>query len=579
MLRSLRISNFALIDDLELELAQGLIVFTGETGAGKSIILDALSLLVGERASSGFIRSDSSRAYVEGLFDIAGDPRVLSILEAHGLEPDEDGLLIAREISREGRNRCFVNGRSTVVGVLREMGELLVDIHGQHDHQRLLSPSNHLAILDSFGDRAFAEFRAECSARVAELKRLTRELEDFESHAEQRRERIRDLEILIQDVEALSPRQGEDDEVSRELRLLSRSEEVRQELLALLRLLGEEEEGTPLIHLLSRGRSTLEGIAADAPELSDASRSLSEAYYLLQEVQSGLRGYLQVFHHDPERIQYLSDRLGALDTLKRRYGPTLDDVLSAREEAEEQLAGMRDIGGDIEEKRRQRDLLASELRGRLHELSRRRGKLASLLEEAVTLEVRGLGLEGARFEVSLDSVPWPDGSEGMRFVPARDGLDRCEMLVTTNPGEPLAPLRMVASGGELSRLTLGLKSCLANLESVPIMVFDEIDAGIGGQTAHNVADRLVAVSKRAQCLCITHLAQIAARGDVQFHVEKSVVQGRTQVAVRRLGRKARVDEVARMLGGVSAASRKMARELLSTSGERACTTRRQDRSE
>lgn len=565
MLRRLAIHDFALIDRVALEFEPGLNLFTGETGAGKSIILDALSLILGERASAGLIRSDCEQAYVEALFDAGALPRVEGCLADHGLSPDPDGLLIAREVTRAGKNRCFVNGRQTVLACLKELGDLLVDIHGQHEHQRLLSTANHMEILDAFGDAEYQTFRARCLDRIVALRATLARLQDQERLERDRQVELDALEYQASELDAAGLREGEDDELEREWRLLSRAEEVCRELGAMTDGLAGEE-GPQMLRSLAVFRQSLDEVAAADPAMAPAARNLTDAYYLLEDANASVQNYLSAFGPSPERLAVIEERLTVINKLKRKYGNTTAEMLERRSRIEARLA---ELHGQAESRGQLLEAATSlkrELVKDLPELSRRRKRLAELLERRVTSELADLAMKGSVFQVKLEresqAAPGDVTLEGQGWRLFRDGLERAEFFVSTNPGEPLMPLVKVASGGELSRVTLALKSSLAVLEAVPIMVFDEIDAGIGGETAANVARKLLQVSRRCQCLCITHLPQIAACGQVHFAVRKKPRKDRTVVSVERLHGDAREAEVARMLGGKSGVSLELARELM-----------------
>ncbi|MBI4867643.1 MAG: DNA repair protein RecN [Candidatus Wallbacteria bacterium] len=567
MLRSLSIQDFALIDRLRLEFAAGLNVFTGETGAGKSIVLDALTLILGERASAEMIRGDCEQAYVEALFDVGGDRRVEACLAEHGLATDSDGLLVAREMTRSGKNRCFVNGRQTVVSCLKELGDLLVDIHGQHQHQRLLSTANHLEILDAFGDAAFQSFRDRTAEKIARLREVRHRLDELDRGD---RERARENELLqaqLTELDAARLRAGEDEELEREWKLLSRSEDVRRELAAMEEAFGGED-GPQLMRLLARWQEELGELALADPRMEPVSKNLTDAFYLLQEVRSSVASYLLDFDARPERLAEIEERLSVINKLKRRYGGSCHEMLVERSRIAGRISEMNTQRESREQWSRELVSLGKELSRDLPELSRRRRRLAEMLENKVTSELGDLAMRGAVFQVNLvTDIVGGDGDvrlEGKGYKLHRTGLERAEFFVSTNPGEPLMPLVKVASGGELSRVTLALKSSLAILEAVPIMVFDEIDSGIGGETATNVADKLVQVSSRCQCICITHLPQIAARGRTHFAVRKRPSKSRTVVSVERLDGPARAEELSRMLGGKSEVSLELAREMLAS---------------
>jgi len=567
MLVTLNISDFALIERLTLDLEPGLNVFTGETGAGKSLIIQAFSLLLGERASSDLVRRGADMAGIQASFDVGASPWVAAVLERAGC-PTDDGegrVLISRDIGRQARsNRCFVNGRLGPVAVLKELGEGLVDLHGQHDHQRLLRTAEHLHVLDEFGGDKLLALRARVVAAVAELRAFEREIRQLH---ERERERVieRDnLRFQLDEIDAVAPKPGELDDLDARHRVVANADRLRSLYAGLDELLGGDEA---VIDRLRQGWSHLDDLVEIDPAAASLQTNYHEAVYLLEDVAGELSRRGESVDVDEAELGELEERLGELNRLTRKYGPTLDDVLSYRDETKRRMADLDGAERMAAEADARRAALRANLQDLLPTLTKARTTAARRLEKAVSAELAHLGMGPATFIVRL-STDTPRGDDDAVTVGGAtvrcfvDGVDRAEFCIATNEGEDPGPLARIASGGEVSRVMLAIKAALASRDRVPIMVFDEIDAGIGGETAWNVAEKLRQVSQGCQCLCITHLPQIAACADGHFHVEKRGSGGRTVIAVTALGPDERAAELARMLGGTGPAALEHAAELL-----------------
>ncbi len=554
MLRELRVRNYAVIDDVRLELGPGLNVLTGETGAGKSILVGALSLLVGERASAEVIRAGEDRALVEGVFEVPTDPALLARCEEAGLDVSEGWLILRRELNREGRNRAWVNGSPATAGLVGELGGALVDLHGQHEHQALLRPGPQRRILDAWAGTA--DRAAEVRAAWEEARDARREAEALRRRVAETRERADLLRHRATEIEAAAPLPGEEDALAAEIRRLEHSEE----LLALSGELhevvyGGEESLVDRLGRLGRTVEALLRIDAGATELGELHEG---ARVTLEELGRRLAEYHHAVEHDPGRLERLRARVDLLYRLRRKYGGTIEEVVEEGRRAREELSALETSGMDLLGLDRRVEEAERELARRAAALSDARAAAAGRLEEAVSGLLPDLGMPGGIFRVALAprEPPGPEGAEDVAF------------LVSLNPGFDPGPLSRVASGGEMSRVMLALKTVLAAADDVPSLVFDEIDAGIGGRVAHRVGERLADVAAAHQVFAITHLPQIAARASVHFRVEKAEADGRATTVVVSLDERARVEEIARMLGGdpESAVSRRHAEELLAGRG-------------
>ncbi len=550
MLVELRIRDYALVEDLTVVPGPGLNALTGETGAGKSIIVGALSLLLGERASSMVVRAGADRATVEAVFDVRELPALGPRLDELGFRPEEGLLILRREVAAEGRNRAWVNGSPATAGVVGELGSALVDLHGQHEHQTLLRPTDQRAILDAFA-------RAQPAAdRVAELHerahRLGEEVEERERLVRDVESRADFLRFQLGEIDDAKLSAGEDEELEAEARRHEHAEELVQGATAVHEALYAGEDA--VADRITEARTLVQKLARFDPSLDDAARLLEDAYHAVAEAGRRTGDYASSVDHDPRRLEEVRARLDRLFRLKRKYGPKLEDVLATADRVRTELRALDDADHDLGELRRALEEARTRLAEAAVELSALRKKAAGRLAETVQEILPDLGLGGATFEVrvrALEAVG-PHGAEAVDF------------LVAPNKGFEAMPLTRIASGGELSRVMLALKSILAEVDRVPVLVFDEIDAGIGGIVATAVGRKLAEVATRHQVFVVTHLPQIASRADAHLVVEKDQGGAAAAVRVRTLKGDARVEEVARMLGGdpESATSRKHARELL-----------------
>lgn len=550
MLKELRVRNYAVIDDVRLEPGAGLTVLTGETGAGKSLLVDALSLLLGERASADLVREGEDRALVEGSFELGDRPGPIERLQGAGIDPEEGWLILRRELQREGRNRAWVNGSRATAGLIGELGAELVELHGQHEHQALLRPPAQRRMLDAYAGAT--ETAAEVEALHAELAATKDRLAGTRRRAAELEERADYLRFKAREIETAAIDPGEEARLEAEARRLERSED-RLALAARLHDAVYGEEGSIVDRLGELGRPLAE-LARIDPEVEEL-RELAESARLgLEELGRRLAGYRDDVEHDPGRLRELRARQDLLFRLKGKYGPTLEEVVEAGRVAREELDGLEGSEAELRRLERTAERLAGRLRTAAETLGVRRREAAERLEEALNGLLPELGMEGGRFLCALEPLEEPGAHGG----------ERPEFRVSLNPGFPPGSLARIASGGELSRVMLALRTALAEVDDVPCLVFDEIDAGVGGRVARHVARRLARVARRHQVLVVTHLPQIAARADTHFHVEKATTAGRAAAAVRRLTGEERIAELARMLGGdpESELSRRHARELL-----------------
>lgn len=551
MLTTLRIKNLALVADLTLELRHGCNVITGETGAGKSIIIGALNLVLGERADRTLIRSGADSCAVEAVFDVAKLREPLAtLLDDNGLEPCEENLLVLKRIfTAAGANRQFVNGSPTTLATLAAIGEGLVDMHGPHDHQSLLHPARQLAILDAFGGlsaqvAAFAELVRRRAGLEQEKAAL---IVDEKTYAQQ-------LDLLrhqVQEISAAKLRPDEEAEVEAEHHRASNAARLLElSQSALSTLDGEDASLLNQLGALGRTLQELQRVDATAKPFADTHEQVVAS---LRELQSDLSRYADRVDLDPARLALLEERLDLIHSLKRKYGATLTEVIASGDDAKTRLHSLEQRDAELARLNAALAQLDAKLSRAGLDLTAARRKVIPKLTKAATRQLQDLGFQQSELGVAMAVMAL-----------TASGCDSVEFQFAPNPGEPARPLRAIASSGELSRVMLALKTVLAAEDEIPVLVFDEIDANVGGETANTVGEKMRQIARARQVVCITHLAPVAAAADTHFVVSKQVRDGRTLSDIQPLNRKQRVDELARMLGGQGEAARKHAEAMLAT---------------
>lgn len=575
VLLELSIENFALIEKLRLEFGPGLNVLTGETGAGKSIIIDAVEMVLGGRASADAIRSGTDRAVIEALFE-AGDGPAGKAAEEVGA-PAEDGVLIlARELPAGGRAVSRLNGRLATSAMVKEVAQYLVDLHGQHEHQSLLRPERHVDLLDSFGGAEVSAIREKVAAKWEEWRRLRRELAEFTGDEKDKARRQDILQFQLQEIDSSQLTPDEETRLTEERRVLGAAEKLFHSAAEAYAVLYEGEagsgDGEPVVDRLAALLGPLEEAAGIDRALRPLFESIESARYQIEEAARELGRYRDRVEFNPARLDEIERRLEHIAQLKRKYGNSVAEVLKYRNEVAAELERLADAEGQIARLRRDIDAVKKELGSLCADLGQTRRRVARDLERSVSDELADLGMERTVFRVQFSETEDPDGVPvgGRPLTVGPKGTDAVEFLLSANPGEPPKPLARIISGGEMARVMLALKVILAGVDQVPTLIFDEIDAGVGGLAAHAVAEKLARLGRVRQVLCVTHLPQIAAVADRHFAITKTVEGGRTTTSVRRLEGPERVDEIIRMLGGTadSRATREHALELLEAASQR-----------
>jgi len=600
VLAELRIRDFAIIDELQLSFAPGFSVLTGETGAGKSIIVDAVELVLGGRADATGVRAGADRAIIEAAFWLEPEQwaTIGPMLEREGLEEDDsDLLLLGREVRLSGRNVCRVNGRAVTLALLRQVAEGLVDIHGQSEHLSLLRVREHVNLLDRYAE--LGPLRVQVAELAGRVRVVRRELADIVLRERELAHRADLLQFQVGEIQAAVLQPGEEEELLGERLRLTHAEQLAALAGEALHALEEGEGQAPaVLDLLGAALRTLEGLARVDPALESRLRAAESVNYQVEELARGLRDYREQVEYNPQRLQEVEERLTLLRRLERKYGPTIPDVLAYAEKAARELDTITHSEERIAELQAEEERLLAGLGTLAVELSSRRRAAAARLAARIEEELHELRMEGARFGVDFQwredpqGVPLPQPVSSFKFQVSgsgveqletldleletfprvafdSSGVDRVEFLVSPNPGEPLKPLVKIASGGETSRLMLALKTVLSRADETPTLIFDEIDQGIGGRVGATVGEKLwgLAVGTgpgglRHQVLCVTHLPQLAGFGDVHFNVEKIMTDERTVTRVRRLEDGARVEELAQMLGASGEAAYRSAEEIL-----------------
>ncbi|MBN3522311.1 DNA repair protein RecN [Paenibacillus apiarius] len=564
MLVAISIRNLAVVESVQLHFHRGFHVLTGETGAGKSIIIDALGLIGGARGSSDFVRYGCDRAEVEASFDLPGDHPVWNALSRLGIQADRDELLIIRrELTAQGKSLCRINGQMVNLTMLREVGELLINIHGQHEHQSLLKVERHLEWLDAYGGEELAAIKRRYREDFGCFMALQHELNQLKETSQQAYQMLDLYRFQIEELNNAQLKIGEDECLSEEKRKLANAEKLMDSVNnAYERLYAQGA-----MDFVNLALSKLEDVMVyDTVKFQPMVEQLQSAYYQLEDAAYQLRDYRENIEFNPVRLEQIEERLDQLTSLKRKYGSTVEEMLQYLQRIEAEA-------DKIEHKDERIAALEKEAQERLAKLTRKaealtnaRRQLANELTARIEAELQHLHMERTRLDVRLDRLQGEHGFD-VGGVPVRftkNGWDDAEFLISPNPGEPLRPLHKIASGGELSRIMLAMKTIFAEVDRVPVIIFDEVDTGVSGRAAQAIAEKLAWVSRSGQVFAITHLPQVACMADHQYYIEKQVRDERTSTQVTELDETGRIAELARMLGGVEVTERTLhhAQEML-----------------
>ncbi len=565
MLKTLFIKNYALIEELNVEFERGLNIITGETGAGKSIIIDALSLVLGERADTDSVRKGAEKAVVEGVFDTAGNQKLKKLLESNEID-FSDELIVRREVSIKGQSRSFINDSPVTTSLLKEAGDLLVDLHGQHEHQSLLRTETHIDLLDDYG--RLEGLVNEFNHAYNKAHQILNELKELKAKEQQLMERRSLYEFQIKEIDVVSPHAGEEDELENELRILENAEKLFSATERLYQML---YEGDNAVHdRIILARNELENLAAIDTSFGEPRSEANSAAAIIDELAKFIQQYNSKIEFNPERLEGIRNRLGNIALLKKKYGGSLEAVITLRENIGREFELANNFQTEISSLVKRFDTerkIVSEIAQRLsikrHEVGKKAGK-------SIVLALGELGIPNAIFETVITTSPAQNKDEaiiklGKEFLTATpEGMDFVEFYISTNVGEDPKPLAKVASGGEISRIMLAMKMILAKSDRLPLLIFDEIDVGVSGRIAQAVGQSLKKLSQFHQVIAITHLPQIAGFADIHFVVEKTEDKQRAATTIRKLDIEERVEEVAKLMSGaeITESGLESARELM-----------------
>ncbi len=542
MLKTLHIKDFAIIKKLDIEFSSGLNILTGETGAGKSILVQAVNLLLGQKAYSDLIRTDAKEAFIEALFGISGNTKVKRLLIEMGIEIEEDEVVIRRTIAPKGKGRIWINGHTSTLGMLGRIGRELIGISGQHAHQELLRSEQQLLYIDAFAGIEME--REKLEKLYSKYHELKSKLNQISSEKEEINKKIELARFQLNEIETISPKPEEDIALEERRRLLRNFEKVYENLAKSLEII--QKGPVSIQEGLGRVSHLLHEISSFDKTLKDLSERIDGVLYEIEDINREMEDIFSDLQYDPYELESIESRLFALETLKRKYGPTLDDVLRFQDELREFIEGDKKEGYDIETLKRDIKEVERTLCDMALTLSMKRKKASLHLQEKVSNLLKKLGFPQGKFYIQVNT---PDEKDINAEKIGPTGIDEIEFFIAPNPGHPPKPLNKIASGGELSRITLALKAVLARKQSLKTIIFDEVDAGLGGETALFVGERLADLATHHQVICITHLPQIAKFADQHFKIIKNISHGQTTTTLIRIEGKERARELARMLSG------------------------------
>ncbi|MFJ7646569.1 DNA repair protein RecN [Lysinibacillus sp. NPDC097279] len=558
MLRELSIRNFAIIEDLTVSFSDGLTVLTGETGAGKSIIIDAVHLLAGGRGNSEFIRHGAKKAELGGLFQISSAAHpVYKKLEEAGIEIEEDSIILRRDLNDSGKSVCRVNGKLVPLSVLRDIGASLIDIHGQHENQELMDEKQHIYLLDHFAEEQLAPILEKYSKQYSEYRALKKELATISIDEQLMAQRIDLYQFQMKELEDANLKLGEEDELLDERRRLMNFNKIFERSSAAYEAIQGETKG---LDWIGAAMGALDDAATIDEQFKEASESVTTAFYALQDAAYQVKNVLDELEFDPARLNEVEQRLALFQNLKRKYGSTVEEMIAYYEKIKTELGELLNRDEILQVKERkvlEMEVVLSEL---AEELSHVRKEAANDLSEAIMAELRELHMEKAKFIVNFDALPYFDVN----------GKDQVVFYISTNVGEPPKSLPKIASGGELSRMMLALKTIFSSSNGVTSIIFDEVDTGVSGRVAQAIAEKIAAISVNSQVLCISHLPQVAAMADHHYFIKKEVEHDRTFTSLAEIDTHARIEEVSRMMSGaeITELTLQHATELLKMANER-----------
>ncbi len=556
MLLELNIENFAIIDKVNIQFSDGFNVLTGETGAGKSIIIDAVSMVLGGRAGKDYIRSGASKAVIEAVFSLNRSFETKKLLIEFGLDDEEsDTIIISRELYDSGRSVSRVNGRTVTLSMLKELTNKLIDIHGQHEHQSLLNEENHINFIDLLGKSIILDLKNKINMDYNKVKGLKNSLSGLAYDEKERVRRIDLLKFQADEIEEANLKENEEIDLMDEYKVLSNTEGIKSKLNSIIEAMNSSDYNqVSVLDQLNTISGYLDEVVTMDKDLEQNKDTFEAAVFQLQDVIRELRNHCDNIEYDPQRLKELEDRIDLISKLKRKYGNTVKDILLFRTEICKELDKLINSEKEIERIENEISIIEKIIYENCEELSKKRRKIAAAIEEDITKELMQLNMPNVSFKIDFVRLD--------KYT--RKGIDKIEFLISTNIGEPLKPLSRIVSGGEMSRIMLAFKTILAEVDNISCLIFDEIDTGISGRTAQIISEKIGQISRTHQVLCITHLPQIAAMADKHFQISKVVKNNKTSTSVLTLNDDERIDELSRLLGGVDLTdtTKKHAKEMI-----------------
>lgn len=553
MLSEISIKNFAIIESLSVSFEKGLTVLTGETGAGKSIIIDAVHLLVGGRGSSEYVRHGEDKAEIEGLFQIEDESHsCYQKAKDFGIDIEDGMIVLRRDISRSGKSVCRVNGKLVTISTLREIGSTLIDIHGQHEHQELMDDMKHLSLLDQFGAEEIVPALIEYEKLYRSYEQILKKIKSLSENEQQVAHRLDLIQFQADEIQKSKLKIDEDEILLEERKKFSNYERIYDAMKSGYSALQGDQRGLDWIGLVM---SQLEDAAQLDPSYKELADSVSSSFYLLEDVARSIRNELDSLEFDPERLNEIEERLNEINQLKRKYGRTISEILEYGAKIEEEIEALQNKEIHIEQLYKDLSSVKKDLELEAREISTLRKKYAKLLTSFIHQELKDLYMEKTIFEAKFDT-----DYESFTIT----GSDQIEFYLSTNPGEPLKPLSKIASGGELSRIMLALKSIFSKHQGVTSIIFDEVDTGVSGRVAQAIAEKIYKVANNSQVLCISHLPQVGAMADTHLYIAKETIDGRTKTSIKALNDQEKIKEIGRMISGVEITelTKEHAKELL-----------------
>lgn len=543
MIVELNIKNFAIIDSLKINFSEGLNVITGETGAGKSIVVDAINLILGSRANKDLIRTGCDRAILEGLFYIENSEEIDDILEKYGIEKeDNNSLLLSREIFSTGRSVSRINGQTVTLNILNDVTQKLIDIHGQHEHQSLLNVGSYIKLIDDFGDDKFNILKKKISEEYNQIVSLKGELKKLSIDSKEKDREIDLLKYEIEEIDSAKLSDGEEKKVYDEYNKMSNIKNISLNVGEIINILDSEDYNSISVSDgINKSISLMNSVKRYDEDLNQYSSALENVNFEIQDISRGLKNYIENTEFDEERLAFLEERLNLIYKIKKKYGNSLEEILNYKNSISERLYQLINNEKEIERINKKIEETENELNKNSTILSEMRKKIAKKLESDISKELHTLNIKNSIFKINFKK---------MKYY-GEEGFDIIEFLISTNLGEELKPLSKIVSGGEMSRIMLAFKTVIAKYDRIPCLIFDEIDAGISGRTAQIVGEKIYKISKGRQVICISHLPQIAALADTHFSIKKEIVNGRTSTKVKILNYEERIAEMSRLLGGVN----------------------------